>query len=69
MQTVVFHTKESISAVLAEALEVMGEHEIDGELKVPAFQLVFGNLALRQLAPQQVQMLPLEQVLGGGRRH
>ena len=69
MQTVAFHTKESIGTGLDEALEVIGEREIDGDLKVPAFQLAFSFLAARQLAPQQMPVVQLEHLGGAGRRH
>lgn len=48
------NTPEQVREYLTEALAIVGELELDGELRVPAFQKAADLLAAKQITIEQV---------------
>ncbi len=55
-----FHTDEQVRAVIAEALAIVSEFEIDDELKVPVFMKAAELLAAKQVFFEQPQAVALD---------
>jgi hypothetical protein len=59
------HSREQIVRYLTDAEAIVGEAELDDELKVPAFLKVVDLLAAKQIVFEQTHIAGVAQRLGG----
>lgn len=55
-----FHTEDQVRTVIADALSIVSEFEIEDDLKVPVFMKAAELLAAKQVFFEQPQAIPLD---------